>query len=182
MEDEADAANRAYNEAIYLRGLFVHRYSGIEFAVSELLTRARVLPDYSTFEDLRFKWQSKVKMLRAMLDMPGPLHSYRDDLLGPIDELPLFQVYRDMLVHGLMTARDEGVGIQIKVRSYDHVKGFGLGAASLDMAEADFNLLCDELGSISTAVTGTVARICRDVPLPLLSIEPSIPHPSFPKR
>lgn len=30
-------------EAIYLRGLFVHRHAGIEYAISELLVRARSL-------------------------------------------------------------------------------------------------------------------------------------------
>lgn len=51
------------NEAIYLRGLFIQRYSGIEFAVSELIMRAREHNDYNALGDLPFKWESKKKRL-----------------------------------------------------------------------------------------------------------------------
>ncbi len=179
-EQGLDAATLAINEAIYFRGLFVQRYSGIEFAVSELLTRARLLPEYSLLLDLPFTWPGKVRMLRTLLNLPGPVQSYKGVLLPPIDELRAFKVHRHMMVHGLMAARMTDAGMQIRVRSYDHVKGFGLGAAALDMFPEEFETLCERLRIVSHVVTGTIAHICREVPLPLLSAEPMIPHPSLP--
>lgn len=174
------AANEdATNAAIYLRGLFVHRFSGVEFAISELLTRARLLPEYSTLEDLPFKWASKLRMAHELLDMPGPLQPHRFALLPLLDDLPAFEVYRHLMVHGLMSVQaTEGAPI-IKLRSYDHVKGLGLGAAILDMPFEEFEHLCDQLKEISYGVTGTVARICRETPLPLLSSDPLILHPNI---
>ena len=59
--------------AISQRGLFIHRYTGIEFAVAELIMRAQAAAAYSGLGDMPFKFASKIERVKAILGIDGPV-------------------------------------------------------------------------------------------------------------
>lgn len=176
VEPSDDSGTSLTEQAIYLRGLFMHRYGAIEFALGELLTRARCLPVYGDTGDLPFRFGTKVGAAEALLARPGPIAAYRTQLEPPLAELETFEVYRNMLAHGLLTVSPADPPM-VKLRSFEHVKGRGLGLVICDMPLWQLEWLCDAMKPLSTGIVPTVARICIEVPLPQVEIDPLEPHP-----
>lgn len=65
-----------WNEAIFWRGLYLQRYSGAEFALTRLLAEARNHPAYQQFGDLPFNLSGKLKQLRKILSVDGPVRQH----------------------------------------------------------------------------------------------------------
>ena len=166
----------AIKEAIRLRGLFIHRYSGIEFAVSELIIRAREHPDYNHLGDLPKPWEKKRRRLEALITQTGPISAYSRQLQAAFQDFDSFEPRRHFLVHGLMAippdAKDRTT---IGFSMYDHRPVIVAGerksvvhAGRLEMTPVEFEAFVSGLQPISTDFTRLVAQICREVPLPKL--------------
>lgn len=174
--NEADRRVEVTNEAIFWRGQFIHRHSGIEFAVSELLTRARLLEQYSTIKALPFHWDKRVKMLRSVLEMDGPLRDFSSRLFDPVSQLCELEQYRHLMVHGILA-----VGLPLTLDKVVRFKMFGwpqrgqLGLISLDITMKELVSLAQRVAPLATAVTGLVAELCRTIPLPKVSASEPIP-------
>jgi hypothetical protein len=166
------------HEAIRLRGLFVHRYSGIEFAVSELIIRARDHSHYNHLGDLPKPWEKKRKRLETLLEHDGPIKAYSAQLKTSFQDFDSFEAKRHFLVHALMTIpRDSEDRTTLAFSMYDHrpVNGAGerksmVHAGRLEMNLEELDALVASLQPISTNFTALVARICREVPLPALKV------------
>lgn len=162
------------DEAIKLRGLFIQRYSGIEFAVSELIMRAREHPAYNYLGDLPWPWEKKVKRLETLVEMDGPLQAYKAELKSNFDEFHSFEQVRHFLVHAIMTIPGDALDrTTLGFSMYDHrpmvvddERKSVVHIGRLEMTLSALEEFVARLQPISTNFTGLVARICREVPLP----------------
>jgi hypothetical protein len=160
-------------EAIYWRGQFIHRHSAIEFALSELITRALLLPAYVELPELSFVWNKRVALLNAMLEIEGPLRPFRDHLLAPINQIKALEHYRHLMVHGLMVAERPVMSDQvIAFRMYGWPEKGKLGLISLSLPMAQLIDLVGSIAPFSADFTGLVAELSAAIPLPFLSAEP----------
>ena len=173
MRVAADAELETITEAIRLRGLFVHRYSGIEFGVSELIMRAREHPIYNPLGDLPKPWDRKLKRIERLITLDGPIRAYDVEVRNSLLHFDTFEPNRHFLVHGLMTiprgAKDRTT---LGFSMYDHRPVITTGhrtsmvhAGRLEMTLEKLDQFVASLQPISTNFTALVARICREVPL-----------------
>lgn len=172
-----DAEMVTIAEAIRLRGLFIHRYSGIEFGLSELIMRARGHPIYNPLGDLPKPWERKLKRLERLITLDGPIKAYEDQVRTTLQDFHTFEPNRHFLVHGLMAIpRDATDRTTLGFSMYDHRPVLEAGdrtsavhAGRLQMTLNKLDQFVASLQPISTNFTGLVARICREAPLPSLT-------------
>jgi hypothetical protein len=179
--DTSDIAD-ATAEAVYWRGQFIHRHAGVEFALSELLIRARLLDEYAEIGDLPFVWRRRVKLLERMLSLPGRLAAYQEKLLSPLREIDELEDYRHLLVHGLMVVdRPITPDRLVRFRMFGWPQKGALGLVALDLPMKQLIDLAQRVAPLSSAMTGLVADLCRSIPLPLAQADaqqPLIPESS----
>ncbi|WAC23443.1 hypothetical protein [Blastomonas sp. SL216] len=179
-DDDSELAT--INEAIRLRGLFIHRYSGIEFSVSELIVRAREHPTYRALGDLPKPWARKVKRLKTLFKMDGPIKAYAADMRSTFEGFRSFETNRHFLVHAMMTIpRDAVDRTMLGFSMYDHrpIRDDGESISVVHAGRLEMNLnaldqFVASLQPISTNFTALVARICREIPLPVLYLRESV--------
>ena len=102
MASVSDPEFTTITEAIRLRGLFIHQYSGIEFAVSELIMRAREHATYKSLGDLPKPWDKKRKRLQKLIAIDGPIRAYETEVTATFSDFDTFEPNRHFLVHGIM--------------------------------------------------------------------------------
>lgn len=162
------------NDAIYWRGLFIHRYSGIEFSLNELIVRARHHDVYNVLGDLPTRWDKKLARLDLLASMDGPIRYFQDEIRSSLSEFAAFEPSRHFLVHGLMavsrsaTERTTLCFCMYQRRRIDNVtKGKPVThAGMLSLAFEELKSIAQTLQPTSTSFPALVARICDDVPLP----------------
>jgi hypothetical protein len=170
-----DAELKTIDDAIHMRGLFVQRYSGIEFALTELIMRAREHSAYNALGDLPWKFESKLMRLEALITADGPIAEYASDVRSTLGNFTEFAERRHFMVHGIMVIlRDAVDRTTLCFHMYDHKKVMDEGVKKSVVHLGTMNATLEQLDSlavalqpISTGFTELVARICREVPLPL---------------
>jgi hypothetical protein len=174
-----------YQEAIFLRGLFIQRYSGIEFAISELIMRAREHPVYNCLGDLPWGWERKIKRIKMLIDNDGPIKAYSAKFLEMLPDFEEFEPKRHFLVHGIMTVMPDSIHENtLRFAMYDHrpicvngTKSSVVHAGHFDITLEEFGIFVASLEPISTELIKLVTKVCREVPLPpLLLNPPTSPH------
>jgi len=156
---EADIA--LARETIYLRGLFVNRYSAVEYAIAELVSGAFLHSDYTHLGQPPFGSTRKLKRLRHIIDLPGPIAGYRDELLHRLDEFEQYEEHRNFMANALMVPRSKN---DIAFRMYDHREGqHSVGALQFELRHME--MLSGVISTLSSEFTALVARICREIPL-----------------
>ena len=172
-----NAELKTINDAIYLRGLFIQRYSGVEFALTELIMRARQHDAYQHLGDLPWRFAGKLQRMRDLTDAEGPIAAYTDELRTTFGDFDDFAERRNFLVHGIMNVpRDATDRTVLGFRMYDHKRVTGEDGSKanvvhigrMDATLEELERLAEALQPMSTGFTALVARICRKVPLPPL--------------
>jgi hypothetical protein len=118
---EMDVDLNVVKEAIYWRGLFINRYSGIEFATAELVSRAWLHEIYRDLGPPPFGPTKKLARLRRVIEASGPVASYRDEIEPYLAKFSEHEEHRHFMVHGLMVPRS---GKDILFKMYDHREEF----------------------------------------------------------
>jgi hypothetical protein len=166
--DQLDADTETMNVAIYWRGLFIQRYSGIEFALTDLLVRARHHPAYNAFGDLPRHHEGKLKRLEQFIDAEGPIARYAQPLREMLAEFTALESTRHFLAHGIMViSRNAKDRKRLCLSMYRHMAG--------EVHQGLFQLTVDELIRVTSDLaptshgfTALVARIVKEAPLPQL--------------
>jgi len=171
----------AINEAIRLRGMFVQRYAGVEYAVAALILHAQQHEAYTSHKGLPLSWsgsKGKVARLHKLLALDGPLAQHRDDLGGYLASFAELDERRNFLVYGIMTA-DRLAGPDAfrfrMFRSSTDGTDYGLMSATLSEMEA----LVEAVQPIATSLTALVGRIFHTLSVPpiVAMFDPSAPAP-----
>jgi len=157
------------HEAIFWRGVFIHRYSGVEHGLTELLLRAGGRAEYRDLGALPYPWPKKLKKLRQIVETTGPLQIYKTDLLKMLVPFTSIEQHRHMLVHGMMSC---GLGERgpraLYLKTHDRIDG-ELGEFTWDITIDELIAMTQDIGPIVQDFTRLVARIFRE--LELLPIE-----------
>jgi hypothetical protein len=149
-------------EAIYQRGLIINRYSAFEFSIAEVVSRASVHDAYRHLGNPPFGPAKKLKRLKQLIGLDGPIAQYRDDLLPKLEEFEQFEDHRHFMVHAIMVPRAREC---IDFKMYDHREGvYGVGELRFELQHLE--KLAAMLSPVSLAFAELVSKICRDVPLP----------------
>jgi hypothetical protein len=166
-------------EAIRLRGLFMHRYSGIEFGLSELIVRARRHPAYNSLGDLPKAWKRKVNRLERLITTEGPISAYEDAIRASLLDFHSFEQNRHFFVHGVMAIPPRAIDrTTLGFSMYDH-RPIKMNGENISMVHSGrfeitleaFDQLVAKLEPISSSFAILVARICREIPLPPLIVQ-----------
>ncbi|RYF00397.1 MAG: hypothetical protein EOO77_34090 [Oxalobacteraceae bacterium] len=134
------------HEAIFWRGVFIHRYAGMEHTLSELLLRLGAHEAYKGFGELPYPWAKKLSRLSAILDAPGPVRDYADWMRRALTPLTSAERQRHLLVHGMMSLglrREEPRTLFFK--THDWIKG-DLGEITMWITIDDLRGMTDEVG------------------------------------
>jgi hypothetical protein len=148
-------------EAIYLRGLIINRYSAVEFAIAELVSRAFLHESYSHLGHPPFGPAKKLRRLNKIIRLPGPIAGYRDLQLR-LGEFEQYTEHRNFMVHAIMVPTSS---TDIEFMMYDHREG-AYSVGNLQFEKKHLETLAELLSSISIEFTNLVAKMCREIPLP----------------
>lgn len=146
-------------EAIFWRGMFINRYSGVEHAVAVLVTGALKHPAYASLGQPPFGPAKKMKRLRAIVAVTGPVAPYQVKTF--LDEFEKFEEYRHFMAHAMMVPRSKS---DITFKMYDHREG-EYGEGTLKVSLDDMKHTANRIQPISSDFSALVAKICREVPL-----------------
>lgn len=151
------------HEAIFWRGLFVHRYAGVEHAVTELLLRAGGRSEYIGFGNLPYPWPKRLKRLTKVIDAPGPLKRYAADIRKYLTPLTGVEQHRHLLVHGMMSLDVlKNDPRMLYFKSHDWMEG-AAGEVTLWLTVDELIEMTQGMGPLVQSLTRLVARIFREV-------------------
>lgn len=155
-----------YERGIYLRGLFIQRYAAVEFSVTHLLMLCRQHPAYNPLGDLPFKLSSKLKRLKTILGMDGPVTPFARELRAMVDLFVQLEEDRHFLAHGLMATKlnDQGKRI-IAFRLYNHIGG-EVHSGGLDLPIDKLGDLAGLLHPTASDFSALVSKIGREALFP----------------
>lgn len=170
------------NEAIRLRGLFMQRYSGVEWAVASLILHAQQHPSYAEFKGLPWAWsgkQSKLQRVRRLLAHGGPLDPHRGAIEGYLQSFSDLDERRNFMVHAIMVPRQEpGKGDGFRFTMFRPTKE-GTNCGWMFATLEELAALADAVEPISTGVAKLVTNVVRsmDVPPIVLMFDMAAPPP-----
>ncbi len=152
-------------KAVIQRGLFVHRYSGIEFAMCELIMRARTSPAYHDLGDMPFRYTGKIQWVRKMLDRQGPVRPYASGIRVMLRDFLPFEEIRHFMMHGLMTI-EHGTpeGDVLRFEMYDRIEG-NVSKGTLRISLERLKAVVADMGKISNNFPEYVSIVCQGAEL-----------------
>jgi hypothetical protein len=156
-----DEMDEKWSQAIYWRGLFMQRYSGIEFALSRLIMVARDHAVYNHLGDMPFKFSSKLKRLDEICALSGPVATYKTEFAILTCQLLQQEENRHFMAHAIMNVRlDEHGDYVVKFSMYDHRVGIvHAGQWSVEFDKMDD--LSASIESISSQFMPLATEACQ---------------------
>jgi hypothetical protein len=94
----------AMHAAIEARGWIVNSYAQFENLLSDLVQKARDLPEYADLS-VPFRTSTRIARTRELLSRCGPLSAHSSEIAGLLDRFQQFEDTRMCLVHGYMTVQ-----------------------------------------------------------------------------
>lgn len=166
------------HEAIFWRGVFIHRYSGVEHTVTELLLRLGGHDAYRALGTLPYPWPKKLRRLTAMLEAPGPLREYAARVRGTLTPLTSIERHRHLLVHGMMSCNVDGKNPRMLfLKSHDWIDG-ELGEVTMWITIEELIQMTQEMGPWAKSFIAVTGRIFRELKLlPISVAEPQRINP-----
>lgn len=169
------------HEAIFWRGVFIHRYSGVEHSVTELLLRAGARDEYKSLGNVPYPWPKKLQRLKDMIDIPGPLKPYASPIQKMMSAFVTIERHRHVLAHSIMShdvRKNDNRALYFK--SHDWVGGT-LGEVILEISIDELIIMTQDLGPISRDFPKLVAKIFREVDLQPIEVSNHQPLESEPR-
>ena len=94
-----------------LRGAIVNAYAQVEFMLADLVARCRELPEYaSEISKLPYGVDARVKAIKKLCAMAGPLNEFQRDLVPIADKLLELENDRHFLTHGFAICEHDKKG------------------------------------------------------------------------
>ncbi|HKY82296.1 hypothetical protein [Novosphingobium sp.] len=91
-------------EAMRLRGWIANSYAQIEFLLGDLIGRCREFPEYAPHaQTVTHSATRRIKKVRAMLALGGPLEPFAADLGSLMDAFEQNDEIRNLMAHGFCT-------------------------------------------------------------------------------
>lgn len=125
---QADDAEEAFFATVHmLRGSIIMNFSHAEFLFADLYYRALCLPEYAHLSNaFPYTVKARIKNLKILFSLPGPLQKFEAEVLQFIDRLREFEQLRQYFAHGLLVIYPKPDGIaRISFRAYSKSKRSG---------------------------------------------------------
>ena len=138
------------SQAAFLRGSIITSYAQVEHLLADIFLRCQPMPDYNSLPaKFPFKLATRIKLVRQMVGMPGPLAIYGERFESVISRLLEFEEIRHFMAHGLLhvkTRKDEWH--ELVYRMYRQKDNIEEGQMVTDLTQLDF--AAREVGKYST--------------------------------
>ena len=88
-----------------LRGWIANGYSQVEYLLGDIVTQAFLLENYAHIaERLPHKVENRIRLVRSLLQIDGPLSEFIDDIEAIIADFEVHHDLRNLLAHGFCSA------------------------------------------------------------------------------
>lgn len=99
MNEPSEELKAIIERGTAARGWIVNSYAQFENLLSDLVMRARELPEYENFE-VPYRTDKRIASVRKLLAGHGPLAQFKGDIGGLLERFEGFEDSRLLLVHG----------------------------------------------------------------------------------
>lgn len=101
----SEAFKADIQEGQRFRGWIANAYAQIEFLLGDLIVRCREFPEYDTDtkKKLTHSAAKRVRLVRSILEKPGPLSPFAAELISIVDRFEERHETRNLLAHGFCT-------------------------------------------------------------------------------
>jgi hypothetical protein len=167
-DDVSEETKALVNHAIYLRGNIITSYAHIEFLLADICLKAWQLGEYAHLGGaIPYKIESRIKAVRALLEVDGPLKAYREGIQPALDTLLDFEKRRHFIAHGLMTVTPMPPSdALLEYRLYRTTKQ-GTEIAFFETSVTDLEDVALKIGTLQHEMLLTFVRIYSDLGLEL---------------
>ncbi|ATP18289.1 MULTISPECIES: hypothetical protein [Sphingobium] len=91
-------------QAMHHRGWIANSYAQVEYLLGDLIGRCRQFPEYAVHTgQVTHSAARRIKKIRAMLNLGGPLAPFADRLITTLDAFEANDWVRNLLAHGFCT-------------------------------------------------------------------------------
>ena len=99
-----DQVKNAVQHAAFLRGTIIGGYAQVEFILGDIWVCCIHRPEYSSSirQSFPYKLDSRIKTVRALLALPGPLKRFESEMDGLLNQILDYEEIRQFLAHGAM--------------------------------------------------------------------------------
>ena len=158
------------HEAIFWRGVFIHRYSGFEHTVAEMLLRSGDMGAYAQFGALPYTWPKKLARLGRIIAAPGPLSQYADVLRSLIIPLTGVERHRHALVHGMMSLDPlDRNPRELFIKTHDRIDG-DVGEVTVWITIEELIAMTHDVGAFVSSFLELAQRIFRELGMTPVSV------------
>jgi hypothetical protein len=154
----------AVNHAVYLRGSIIHSYAHIEYSLADICLQAWKTSHYSNLKtSFPYKTDSRIKAVRGLLEIDGPLRSYLGELQPVLDDLLDFEEMRHFVAHGIMVVRTPELNdTPVEFRLFRTTKN-GPQIGTLNTSVSEIEEIGFKLSSLLGQMLTTFHRIYSDL-------------------
>jgi hypothetical protein len=181
MDSAVPDLTQPIHEAIFWRGLFLHRYSGVEYTITELLVRALGHEQYHALGPLPFPWPKRLKLLTKVLNSPGPIQAHAAFIREKLIPLTSVEKHRHMLAHAMMAVDVRGDDPRaLYFRGHDW-KDREFGQTDLELSIDELIAMTESMGPLTQDLTRYIATMFRDLGLEAVDVEPRVEFSATPR-
>jgi hypothetical protein len=168
------------NDAIYWRGLFIHRYSGIEFAFNDLLARCYALPEYRKLGLPPKLMKNKLRRFRDIVEIDGPLTKHRITLTKMVKKFEVLEPTRNFIAHAMMGRLPKSDDPDMLAFRMYRRSGETLDAGVWNISRTQLREYAEGLSTLSRAFMATVIQIGKEHPMAFFPIDGVDDEPKTP--
>jgi hypothetical protein len=167
-EDVSEEDSALVNDAVYLRGNIITSYAHIEFLLADICLKAWQLGEYAHLAGpFPYKIESRIRAVRALLEIDGPLKAYREGIQPALDTLLDFEERRHFIAHGLLIVTPMPPSdAMLEYRLYRTTKQ-GTAIAFFETSASDLQDVALKIGTLQHEMLMTFERIYSDLGLEL---------------
>jgi hypothetical protein len=163
-DDISDESKEIVNHAVYLRGNIITSYAHIEFMLADICLKAWQMGQYQHLAGtFPYKTDSRIRTVRTLFEVEGPLKQYREGIQPALDKLLSFEELRHFVAHGLLIVTpmppDDAM---LQYRLYRTTKG-GTAIAFFETSASDLGDVALEIGTLLNKMLTTFRRIYFDL-------------------
>ena len=93
----------AVRHAARIRGEIITSFAQIEFVLADIVVKCASRAEYkNVVARFPYKVESRISAVTALVNAPGPLQKYKDEIVRVIDHLLSYSELRDFMAHGLV--------------------------------------------------------------------------------
>lgn len=150
-------------EAATLRGVIITKYTEVEVLLIDLVMRCQQRPEYAdVYPGFPYKLEERIKAVRQIMNYPGSLHTYQEEIEAVVDGLLQYDTYRHFMAHGQLIIKTDGSTLHtLTYRFYRRAKA-GAELGQMDATLHQLRNVALALGEYANRFIAIFARMYRE--------------------